>query len=182
MEEIAIICLLPIEVNNYYLELRQLITGNFGLKVNHGVPAHITLKYGFPVEDVYEIEEVAEQFCLSQPKSTWELRDFGYFVNNGKHVVFIDAIPTENTRKVHAAFLDNLRKIKWVKWGQFDNSDLHYHITLASKGINSKNFVDVWSFIDKLEKPSFEVHLDNLGLFRIERDPPFVYSLFRFPE
>ena len=182
MEEIAIICLLPTEVNNYYVKLRQMIAGNFRLQVNRDVPAHITLKYGFPVRDIDEIEEVAEQFCFSHSKSTWELRDFGYFINNDKYVMFIDAIPTEETRKAHTALLDNLRKIKWVKWGQFDSSDLHYHITLASNGITSKNFVDVWSFINQLEKPNFEVHFDNLALFRIEKDPPFIYSMFRLPD
>lgn len=182
MIEIAIICLLPSEVNTYYQELRQKIAENFDLQVNYEVPAHITLKYGFPVEDIKEIEEVAEQFFLSRPMTKWYLRDFGFFDNHDKHVVFIDAIPTEDTRNVHAAFLDKLRKIKWVKWGKFDTSDLHYHITLASNGIISQNFAEVWSFINQLEKPNFEVHFDNLALFRIEKDPPFIHSLFRLPD
>jgi 2'-5' RNA ligase len=182
MEVIAIICLLSREVNNYCLDLRQKIVGKFGLQANHYAPPHITLKYGFPVEVIGEVEEVVEPFFLSQPKSMWKLRDFGYFMNDNNHVVFIDAIPTEETRKVHAALLDSLRKIKWVKWGQFDKSDLHYHITLVSNGITSKNFAEVWSFINQLEKPDFEVHFNNLALFRIEKEPPFVYSLFRFPE
>ncbi len=147
--------------------------------MNFGVPAHITLKYGFPVKDIEEIEKVAAQFFLSSPKTKWYLRDFGFFNNLDKHVVFIDAIPAVDTRIAHAALLDDLRKIKWVKWSQFDTSELQYHVTLASKGITSGTFDEVWSFINKLEKPSFEVHLDNLALFRIEKDPPFVHSLFQ---
>jgi len=182
MVEIAIICLLPKEVNTYYRTLRKKLAENFGLQMNYDVPAHITLKYGFPVEDLNEIEKVVEQFFLSSPITKWFLRDFGFFNNLDKYVVFIDAIPAVDTRTTHSALLENLRKIQWVKWRQFDTSDLHYHVTLASNGITSDNFADVWSFTKQFEKPNFDVYLDNLAIFRIEKDPPFVHSLFHFPE
>ncbi len=182
MNELAIICLLPEEVNNYHQGLRQKITYQFGFEVNHNVPPHITIKYGFPIKDIVEIEEVAYKFCLSHPKTKWKLSDFGHFINPDKHVVFIDTIPMEKTRKVHASFMDSLRKINWVKWSQFDSANLHYHVTLASKGITSANFDDVWSFLNQQEKPDFKVQFDNLALLRIEKDPPFVYNIFRFPD
>lgn len=148
MKEFAIICLLPEEVNNYYQVLRQEIANQFGLEVNHNVPAHITMKYGFPIDSIDEIAEVAHKFCLSHPKTKWELLDFGHFINSDKYVVFIDSIPTEETRKVHTIFLDKLRNINWVNWGQFDSANTHYHVTLASKGITSENFKQVWSFLN----------------------------------
>lgn len=182
MEEISIICLLPSEVNEYCLELRQKIANQFGIKMKHRIPAHITLKYGFPAEDINEIEKVIDEFCLSHPKTKWELCNFGYFANSEKHVVFIDSIPKEDTRKIHAEFMNNLSKIKWVKWGPFDSAELHYHVTLASKGITASNFDEVWSYLNRLEKPNFEIYFDNLAILRIEKDPPFVYNKFRFPK
>lgn len=180
MNKIAIICLLPEEVNRYYRELRGKIAEKFGLKLNNDVPAHITLKYGFPVNDISEIEKVAEKISLSRVKAEWHLHDFGFFDNPDKYVIFIDAIPSTDTRTLHAALLDELRKIQWIQWSQFDTSALHYHVSLASEGITPKNFNDVWSYINELEKPRFEVQLDNLALFRIEKDPPFVQSMVRF--
>lgn len=182
MKEIAIICLLPEEVNAYYRELRRKIAEKFGLEVNNDVPAHITLKYGFPVDDINEIERIAEKISLTRIKPKWSLRTFGFFDNPDKHVVFIDAIPSTDARTLHTALLDELHKIQWVQWSPFDTSALHYHVTLASEGITPKNFNDVWSYINKLEKPRFEVQFDNLTLFRIEKDPPFIQSMFRFPD
>ena len=182
MKEIAIICLLPKEVNKFYLELRQKIAKQFDFNVNHKVPAHITIKYGFPFEDLGEVERVVQEFCLSQSKTKWELHDFGNFVNPDNRVVFIDAIPSRETRKVHKKFYDDLQKIKWIQWAQYDSVNLHYHITLVSKGITSENYEAVWSFVNQQEKPNFEVYFDNLALFRIENDPPFIYQEYHFPD
>jgi 2'-5' RNA ligase len=182
MKEIAIIYLLPEEVSNYYQVLRHKIAERFGLEFNHNIPAHITLKYGFPIENLGEIERVMQDFCVSQPKAKWELHDFNYFVNPEKNVVFIDAKPSKNIRKVHASFIDNLKKIDWVQWRQFDNANFHYHVTLASNGISSDNFVEVWSFLNQQIKPNYEVNFDNLALFRIDIEPPIVYKTYRFPD
>jgi 2'-5' RNA ligase len=140
------------------------------------------LKYGFPVEDMEMIERITEQFVLSKPKMKWFLHDFGYFHNLDKYVMFIDATPAENTRNVHEGLFIDLRKISWVSWSQFDTTDLHYHITLASNGITSKNFSEIWSYLDQVEKPDFEVQLDCLSLIRTDIDPPSEQRLFCFQE
>ncbi len=180
MIKIGIVCLLPEEVSNYYQELRLKIATEFGLDVNFSVPAHITVKYPFPVKATDEIEKVAQEFCMSQTKTKWTLCDFDRFINPDKYVVFIDAIPTKKTRKAHASFLNKLQKISWVQWGQFDNVDLHYHVTLATQGITSENFGAIWSFVNQQEKPDFEVFFDNLALVRIDEDKRSVYKTYRF--
>ena len=182
MKEIAIICLLPEEVNRYYKELRQKIGDQFGLDMKRNIPAHITVKYGFPVENVDEIEKMAEEFCMSETgRAKWTLRDFGRFVNPDKYVVFIEAVPSTETRKAHARFLDKLRQINWVQWGPYDNINLHYHVTLAVRGITSENHEAVWSFVNQQKKPKFAVHFDNLALVEIEEDSGSVYKTFSFP-
>ena len=180
MREISIICLLPEEVSGYYQALRLKIAMQFGLEINPNVPAHITLKYPFPVENIDEIEKAAEEFCRSQPKTKWRLHGFNHFINPDKHVVFIDAIPSKETRAAHASFLDRLKRIGWVQWGVFDNADLHYHVTLATKGITSKNFEAIWLFVNQQEKPDFEVCFDNLAFVQIDGDERFVSQTYRF--
>jgi len=182
MEEIGIICLLPEEAGQYYRKLRLKIATEFGLDVNHNVPAHITVKYRFPVKDIGEIEKAAQDFCRSQAKTKWMLRSFNHFVNPDNYVIFIDAIPSKETRNAHASFLNRLRRINWVQWGQFDNSDLHYHITLATQGITSENFEAVWSFVNQQEKPNFEILFDNLALVQIDEDSRSIYKIYRFPD
>lgn len=180
MMEVAIISLLPEEVDNYYLELRQELEERFGLEMNHTIPAHITFKYGFPVEDLSKVAEVVRGVCSNHPRPTLQLDDFGSFHHRNNPVAFIDCIPTQGIRDIHEALFEGLRKINWVRWGEFDITDLHYHVTIASNCKTSEEFELVWSFLRNLAKPHFELQLDNLALFRTERDPPLVSSMFRF--
>jgi hypothetical protein len=74
MNKIGIIALLPEEVRAYHRDLRQKIGTQFGLDgiANPVVPAHITIKYPFLVEDLDKIEKAVQDFCLSQSKlSGW---------------------------------------------------------------------------------------------------------------
>lgn len=181
MIEIGLICLLPEEPSNYYQELRQKIAAGFGLPVIPNVPAHITVTYPFPVKSTNRIEKVAEDFCMSEIRTKWTLYDFGHFINPDKYVVFIDALPTKETRKVHARLLNRLRKISREQWEPFDIAKWRYHVTLATHGITSENFEAVWSFVNRQEKPNFEAFFDNLALVQKDGDNRFVYKTYRFP-
>ena len=180
MWEIALICLLTEEVNTYYRNLRQKLSAQFGIEINLGVPAHITLKYGFPVENIRKIEEVVRIFSEFQPRAKWELCGFGHFSHPDRKIVFLDVRPGDGIQVAHLRLLDKLRLIPWVKWGQFDGPSWHYHVTLAAQGITTDNFGDVLSFLEDLEEPVFEANFDNIALFRVEKDPPFIYRKFDF--
>jgi hypothetical protein len=180
MNEIGIICILPEEVRNYQRNLRQKIAAQFGLAdiANPIIPAHITIKYRFPVENLDEIENTIQEFCTAQSKTKWSLQGFSHFSNGDDYVIFIDVTASEETRKAHARFLDRLRAIGWVQWGQFDNANLHYHVTLGAQGITSENFEFVWSFVNQQEKPSFELFFDNLSLVKINEDSRSVHKTY----
>jgi 2'-5' RNA ligase len=182
MNKIGIISLLPDEVRNYHRELRQKIATEFGLDgiANPIIPAHITMKYPFPVEDLDEIEKATQEFCVSQSKTKWRLQGFNYFQNGENPVIFIDVIPSEAIRKAHIHFLENLRKISWIEWGRFDDANLHYHVTLAAQGITFENFQSIWSFVNQHAEPHFEVFFDNLSLVQINEVSRSVYRTYWF--
>lgn len=180
MNEIGIICILPEEIRNYQRDMRQKIATQFGFPefVNPIIPAHITIKYRFPIENLDEIEKVAQEFSLAQSKTKWSLQGFSHFKNDDDYVIFIDVVASEETRKAHARFLDRLREINWVKWGQFDNANLHYHVTLIAQSLTPDNFETVWSFVNEQEKPNFESFFDNLTLVQINEDSHSVYKTY----
>jgi 2'-5' RNA ligase len=166
MDEIGIICLLPEEIRSYQRNLRQKLATQFGLSdvANPIIPAHITIKYRFPVENLSEIEHVVQ--------------GFNYFKNDDNYVVFIDVIATPETRKTHAHFLDRLREVNWVQWGPFDNADLHYHVTLAANGITVENFEQVWAFVNQQQQPRFNSYFDNITLIKIAENTSSVYKTY----
>ena len=177
MNEIGIICILSEEVRNYQKDLRQKIVTQFGLpNIVNPIPTHITIKYRFPLENLDEVEQAVQEFCIAENKTKWSLLGFNYFSNNDDYVVFIDVLAPQETRKAHARFLDRLREINWVQWGEFDNADLHYHVTLAAKGITIENFEKVWAFVNQQEKPSIESYFDNITLIKITEGIGSVYK------
>ena len=181
MNKIGIICLLPEKIQKYQQELRQKISLQFGIDgiASSTIPAHITLKYPFPVENINEIEKTVQDFSISQRKTKWLLHGFNSFQNGDNYVIFIDVVASTEIRKTHARFLDELRKISWVKWGQFDNADLHYHVTLGNQGITSVNFKEIWSFINEQERPNFEAFFDNISLVQINEYSRSVYKTYQ---
>jgi hypothetical protein len=182
MNEIGLICLLPEEIRDYHKELRRKIAAQFGLSnvANPIIPAHVTMKYGFPVENLDELENAIQEFSLAQCKTSWLVEGFGHFQNDEDYVIFINVTASDDTRKVHAHFLDKLREISWVKWGGFDNANMHYHVTLAAQGITSANFEAVWTFIHQQGKPSFEAYFDNLSLVKHNEGSRSLYKVYWF--
>lgn len=178
--EIGVICILPEEVRIYQENIRQKIAQQFGFSqiATSTIPTHITIKYRFPIGNLDEIEKVVHEFSLAQSKTKWLLQGFSYFNKNDSYVIFIDVIASEETRKAHAEFLDRLRKIRWVKWGEFDNANLHYHVTLIAEGVTSENFEAVWSFVNEQEKLNVELHFDNLTLVKINENSRSIYKTF----
>jgi hypothetical protein len=180
MLEIGIICILPDEVKNYQRELRQKMATQFDLEgvANPIIPAHITIKYRFPVQNLAELEKALQEFCLTQSKTKWLVQGFSHFKNDDDYVIFMDVIPSAETRQAHASFLDKLREISWVQWGPLDNANLHYHVTLSAQGITSENFAAVWAFVNQQEKPDFQAFFDNLSLVQITESSRSVYKTY----
>ncbi len=180
MNEIGIICILPEEIRNYQRDIRQKIATRFGFSeiTNSIIPTHITIKYRFPIENLDEVEKIVQEFSLAQSKTKWLIQGFSHFKNDDGFVIFIDVVASEETRKAHADFLDRLREIGWVKWGELDNANLHYHVTLVAQSLISENFEAVWSFVNEQEKPNFESFFDNLTLVQINEDSRSVYKTY----
>lgn len=179
MKEVGIISLLSKEINDYSLSLRKRLVEKFDLDINFQVPAHITLKYKFPVVDISVIEQVAEKFCSVQVKTRLKIQGFNVFENPDHHVVFMDVSASNQVREIHAHFLDRLRKIDWVSWGELDHADLHYHVTLVN-GVPDDKILEIWNFVMQLEEPDFETYFDNLTFVAIDDSVRSIYQTYCF--
>jgi 2'-5' RNA ligase len=168
----------------YHERLRLAVEERFNLTglTQSRAPAHITLKYPFAVEsgEREEIERLLAAYARSQVKTSWSLDGFGYFDNAEALVIFIDVIPSQATCRAHAALLDRLKELSWMQWGFYDHADLHYHVTLAARGVTADNFVAVWDFVNRQPRPHFDLSFDHLALVRIEPERVTVYRQYHF--
>lgn len=181
LHEFGIVYLLPNAAAKYHRELRLKIEEEFRLtgSTQSNVPSHITMKYRFNTENIEEVKNILQEFANSQVKTKWLLKGFNHFVNTDSFVIFIDVVPSPETREAHAQFLDALRRLDWMQWSPFDNANLHYHVTLAHKGITAENFETIWTFVIQQEPPDFELFFDNFALLKISDGIHSVYKEYR---
>ncbi len=181
MTEIAILYLLPEPVASYHCSFRRKIEEQFHLggPTEFPVPPHITMKYRSLVNNLEQLQGVIQTYCCSQVKTPWKLQGFNYFEKYDQFVIFVDVVPSEETRKAHARLLEHLRQITWLQWGPFDRADLHYHVTVASKGVIRENFQAVWSFLQQQMYPKADLFFDNLALIEVADETHTVYKKYR---
>jgi 2'-5' RNA ligase len=125
------------------------------------------------------VERILEAFAGVTEPSPWSVRGFNQFVDADNYVIFLDVVPSEKARQVHADLLDRLRSIASMQWERFDGPDLHYHVTVANKGLTAANFAAVWSFVNSRQAPDFDLSFDSLTLLKIKGDAHTVYKTFR---
>lgn len=179
--EYALIYTLPEPARSYYLDLGAKVESEFALtgRSKPKTPPHITLKYAFETNDLTEVERALEEFTATTLPAPWSVRGYNHFSAPGNYVIFLEVIPKPAVRVAHAALLERLRPIPWMRWDQYDNADLHYHVTVVHRGLTGANFASVWTFINAQPPPDFDLHLDAITLLRINKDVDTVYKTYR---
>lgn len=181
MSEYGLVYLPPPVVKEYHLNLRQAIEERFhltgSLKLN--APSHITLKYRFEAHNnINEVEEILADFSNIQTKTGWSISGFNSFQSPDNFVIFMDVIPTEQMRAAHLRLSSMLNEIIWMTWKPFDFPHLHYHMTLAHKGLHQDNFNAVYQYVQTFTPPLFELSFDNVTLLKIEEGYHHIYKRF----
>lgn len=182
MAEYGIVYLLPEAVGEYHERLRLDVEKRFSLTggTRLNAPSHITMKYRFEAENISEVEGILSDFAKSQTKTSWSLIGFGRFINSDSYVIFVDVAASQAARMAHARLLKRLKELSWMQWGPYDNADLHYHVTIANRGITIENFDAVWDYVNHQPQPHFNLFFDNLALLKIESEIHTVYQQYYF--
>ncbi|MEM7111073.1 MAG: 2'-5' RNA ligase family protein [Chloroflexota bacterium] len=170
MKKFGIGYLVPESASQYQLNLRQKIQTRFNLTGSSKLksPSHITLKYPFQAEETQAVEQLLQRFSATQPQTKWAIRGFNYFQNGETYVIYMDVIASLAARKAHEQLLEALHQIEWMEWGEFDTADMHYHVTVAQKGLTKHNFDTVWAFVNRQTWPNFDLHFDNVALVQLQ--------------
>lgn len=168
----GIITLLPPEATAYHEALYAAVEQRFGLS-GHAVPPwppHVTLKYYFSTDDLAPVETSLSAFARAEPPIAWTIDGFNSFHDGDVRVIFMEPRANLAVRAAHARLLDRLRAFDWMQWRQYDGPDMHYHATIAHRGLTPQNFDEVWSFVTGHDSPHFDLALDNVALVEIGAD------------
>lgn len=182
MNEFGLVYLLSDDARRYHEQLSHEIEKRFRLKGTFqlNAPSHITLKYRFQAQDIKQVEQTIELFCAKQQPTPWRIQGFNFFKNGEKQVIFLDVKASNAMRESHGELLAELMQINWMQWGEYDHNQLHYHVTLANKGLTPQKFDEVWEFVSARPEPRFELVFDNATLLKIENNIHLPYQKFCF--
>ncbi len=168
----GIVTLLPPDAAAYHQALYAAVEERFDL-TGHGTspwPPHVTLKYHFSLDDIAPVEQALMEFARMESPVAWAIDGFNSFEDGDVRVIFMEPRPDSAVRAAHARLLDRLRTFDWMQWQQYDGAGMHYHATIAHRGLTPQNFDEVWSFVTSHEPPRFDLLLDNVALVEIGGD------------
>jgi 2'-5' RNA ligase len=173
----VIVYLIKGKARQYHKNLVDKIYKNYKVaRVTDTVDTHITLKYFNTLlnnKQINETESLLEYFCKNHKKAKLKLKGIGHFDDR---VVFIEVKPSKEMSLLYKDLVKGLEKLKWISWHEFEKKNIHFHATLADKGIEDK-FEEVFNYAKKYD-PEFGLELNNICILKKPRDKWILHKKF----
>lgn len=166
MDRYVIVCLFKDDILKFHEKIVDDVCNNFKVK-KQKLPAHFTIKAPFETDNIKEIENIIEKFVKNNHKQNIKIQGFNKFRTD---VVFMKVIPSKEALKVHDNFINNLKKISWLKWKHHEGNDKNkvFHCTIVSR-LNKDKFFPIWEYVNKYT-PQFETYFDNISILKWENN------------
>lgn len=150
------------EAGKYNQKLIKKVGPMFGenYMVEHYLPAHITLKSPFEIDNIQKVERVLKKFVKEQNPAKIKINGFGNF---RKFVSFMKTEFSISAFKIQRDLIKELKKIG-INPHEFDIK-FKPHMTIAY-GNTKKSFNGIWNYLGKLDKPEFNLMLNNLAIMK----------------
>lgn len=142
--------------------------------IENPLPAHITLKAPFDLDNLEQLEKTLINFVNSQKvQGKITIKGFGNF---RRFVAFMNTKFSQDSKKIQKELIEELKKIKI----SIEKFDIKYkpHATI-SYGNTKETFDKIWNYLNTLEKPEFELVFDNISLMRKVNGKWEVYREFK---
>lgn len=172
MNRYVIVCLFKDDVLKFHEKLVNDVCYEFNVK-KQKLPAHFTIKAPFETDNIEEIEKITEEFVKNNNKQNIKISGFDKFRTD---VVFMKVIPSKEALMVHDEFINNLKKVSWLKWKHHEGNDKNkvFHCTIVSR-LKEDKFYPIWEYVNKYNL-QFETHFDNISILKWENNRWEVYK------
>jgi 2'-5' RNA ligase len=141
--------------------------------IKNPLPAHVTLKSPFEIENSKKIEQVLKDFVKKQRQGDVKIRGFGNF---RRFVAFMNTKFSWRARKIQKNLLKEVKKLN-IPLHEFD-INFKPHATIAY-GNTKETFDKIWNYLMKLDKPKFDLKFDNITLLKKTRGKWKIYKEFK---
>lgn len=147
-------------------KIKRELFDEFGVKGALRSPAHITLHRPFEWNEEKE-PLLREKLRSFSAPGTWTINLQGWD-SFSKRVVFVAVKSDENLGKLHASLKSFARRELGLLNESEDERGFHPHVTVAFRDIRTKNFTQVWDYVQSREF-SHKMPFDGFSLLRLEQ-------------
>lgn len=155
-------------------ELRKKVFEKFGAKSSK-LPAHFTIKAPFETNDISKLDTILENFCNSNPSSTYKICGYDYFDDR---VVFMKVLMSYEGKNIHDNLINQLENLTYIKFNNHDGKNKIFHITIASKKIQ-KIFKEIYDYVEPIPC-NFDCCFDNISIFKWENNTWILHKEYLF--
>lgn len=126
------------------------------------LPPHFTIKAPFETEEenVIELKNLLNTFSKKFNAEDMYIRGFSRF---RKDVIYMPVELSDEGKIVNDKLIEELSRLKWLKWKPNEGKDKVFHCTIVSKRVKD-NFDDIWDYVNKY-KCDFKSSFDNILLY-----------------
>ncbi|MGL4913680.1 MAG: 2'-5' RNA ligase family protein [Romboutsia sp.] len=156
----VIVSVLKDDCGNFNNNLRKEVLEKFKARSSK-LPAHFTIKSPFESDDIFELEETLDKFCVSHTKASYKVDGYDHFDDR---VIFMKVFMSSLGQKVHNELIDELNKINYINFSKEDGKDKTFHITISSKKIKSI-FNELWHYVN-LIPCNFNCSFNNICIYK----------------
>ncbi len=168
----VIVCLISGDALKFHEKLVTDVCNKFNV-TRQKLPGHFTIKAPFETENIEEIESMLDNFSKVNNSFPMDIKDFGHFRDS---VIFMNVNLSEKAKKVHNAFIDELKNIKWLDWKPNERKNKIFHCTIVTK-LKHEKFIPIWSYTSELHC-DFKCNFDNITIMKWDKNKWVVYKKF----
>lgn len=164
------------KAERYHQKLVKEVGPKFGERymIENPLPSHITLKSPFELDNSKELETLLKMFSNKHKSVKIKIDSFGNF---RRFVAFLKISLPKQVIKIQKELLREVKKVEGINLHEFDLK-WKPHATI-SYGNTKDSFDKIWSYIQTLEKPNFELEFDNITILRKPKKLWKVYKIYK---
>ena len=141
--------------------------------IENPLPAHITLHSPFELKDVKSLEKVIDHISKKHNKSRIKFDGFG---NINKFVIFLKPYFSKGGLVLQKELIKELENIN-IYSHVFDKK-FKPHSTISYSN-SPETFNKIWTYLNKLEKPIFDLELDNITIMKKSKNRWVIHKEFK---
>ena len=170
----VIVCVVKGEAGDFNNNLRKELFKNFKAKSSK-LPAHFTIKAPFEHDgDILDLEDVLEKFCREEKSASFNIKGYSNF---DKRVIYMKVDMSKEGQNVHDKLIEKINKIPYINFRQREGKDKVFHVTLASKKLESI-YNEVWDYVNKYTC-NFKCEFDNITIYNWDNNTWNIHREFK---